>query len=217
MRALSVSAAEAHMEKSSASPDHAVVASPIRSFAGAGILKLLAEDFDRENNPVFVWEAISIASRCGLEMPKWVLPYLSEAADAVVTILGEFKRGANLRKKNFREAERAGKAIGFGKAGRGPGSHFEEAADLDRDRSLYFDVLGRLHEAKKETTACVDVAVALDTNQSMVERAYWRMKKLYGDAPTKHHQRESRSLSQLIAPNDQLVKSQKRDTSDALI
>ena len=50
-------------------------------------------DFERENNPIFVWRAIYFACIYGGEFPEWIMNYLAKTAEAIVDLNENFKEG----------------------------------------------------------------------------------------------------------------------------
>lgn len=134
----------------------------------------LEEDFKREGNPVFIWQAIAIARRYGIELPEWVLEYLAASADSLLDIREEVADG----KRAGKEAERVGKVLGFGTDGPGQGGWFKHATILERDRNVFFEIGDRLGAGMKLDFAYDEVARALGTSRSTVVRAYLRIKAL---------------------------------------
>jgi hypothetical protein len=93
---------------------------------GEAVLAELRLTFDRTQNPVFVWQALRLATGLGINIPYWVLDYLAAAAGALASLYAK----AKAKKALGREAELVGKALGFGTRGRGRTGMFEAAARL---------------------------------------------------------------------------------------
>jgi hypothetical protein len=151
---------------------------------GHAALAQLEADFSRTKNPVFAWEALAVARRYGVEVPDWVWDVVESAAAGITELREEVENGTPLGK----EAEVVGRALGFGKKGRGGTGWFAEATQLSRDREVYFAVTDWLEAERirqpsrklKLTSAYSEVAKQLNSNPSTVGQAYRRVKQFIG-------------------------------------
>lgn len=151
-------------------------------------LSELEDDFKREPNPVFVWEAFRIAQAYGVELPDWVIDHIGDVADAIHDICEGDQDGRQLT-----EAELVGKALGFSQGGRGQTGCFAHAKQVQRDKDIYFRVEEWLSEQKlqnpkwrpKHSRACAEVATEFGLDASTIGRAYKRIKSyVRGDDET---------------------------------
>lgn len=153
---------------------------------GESAQRELEADFGRDGNPVHAWGALAVARRYGIDLPEWVKDYLADVADRILEIRTEVADGKPLR----REAERVGKVLGFGKDRPGGGGRFKRSTILERDRTVYFEVIDWLEEEKarhpdqraKLTSAYREVAMAIGVDSSTVQRAYARITKLNSES-----------------------------------
>jgi hypothetical protein len=111
---------------------------------------------------------------------------MDDAADALLSI-----RDAVAKKEPpGREADQAGKAIGF-KASTGRGGYFADAVQLQSDREIGFEIIERLErEAErlngrkpKLSSAYDAVASNRAVDPATIRRAWRRIKDLIGDDP----------------------------------
>jgi Phage integrase family len=116
------------------------------------IMKDLEVTFHEIKNPVLVWEALTICRRLGFDLPEWVLKYLTSVGENILEVRAE--RTADRDRKH--EVERIGKALGFGKVGRGKTGQIRHATYWDRDRIIYLDVRAEL-DKQRDKTKNVDV------------------------------------------------------------
>jgi hypothetical protein len=145
---------------------------------GESVLRELEDDFGRDGNPVHAWEAFAVARRYGIDRPEWVEDFLTDVADRILEIRDEVADG----KPTKREAQRVGKALGFGKDGPGQGGWFKHATMLERDRTIYFEVGDKVQAGGKLDFAYDDVAKAWKVSRSTIVRAYLRITKLNDEA-----------------------------------
>jgi hypothetical protein len=137
------------------------------------ILRKLEADYACDRNPIHPWEAFAIARGAGIDLPDWLLAYFDEGADRILKIRNEVARGTCVK----REAERVGKALAFGADGRGRGKgRLSRAAQLERDRALYLEVVIMLNAGTKLYLAWYAVAQARHISPPTVRRAYRRIK-----------------------------------------
>jgi hypothetical protein len=142
-------------------------------------LSELEDDFEREPNPVFVWEAFRLAQSYGAELPDWVVDHIGDVADTIHDICEEDQAGRKLT-----EAELVGKALGFSQGGRGQTGWFAHAKQVQRDKDIYFRVEEWMSEQKlqnptrrpKLSSAYAEVAAELGLDASTIGRAYRRIK-----------------------------------------
>lgn len=137
------------------------------------------------DNPLDVWEAIDWAYRAEIKLPSWVMSYLGAAAREIVEVREAAETGQFLPK----QAERVGRALGFGVKGRGRSSCFGELALREEDERIYFDVMKitepiikkaangkhRFHAGVKLDFAYDIVAREWGVNRSTVVRACARV------------------------------------------
>jgi hypothetical protein len=153
---------------------------------GKSALRELEADFSRDGNPVHAWEALAVARRHEIDPPEWVEDFLTDVADRILDIRDEVASGKPIN----REAERVGKALGFGTDGSGQGGWFRHATLLERDRTIYFEMIDWLekeqarhpHRRPKLTAAYREVAMAIGVDASTVQRAYVRITKLNSES-----------------------------------
>jgi hypothetical protein len=148
----------------------------VRSYCRS-VLSELETDFGRDGNPVHAWEAIALILPYGIELPDWLLAYLFDAASEIGQIRCEVAEGKSIN----REAERVGKALGYGE-GQGRGGWFKRATMLERDRFAYFAVTERLESGMKLDFAYDEVKNEVGVSRSTVARAYRRITKLKDEA-----------------------------------
>ena len=115
-----------------------------------------------------------VARRYGIDPPGWVENFLADAADRIMEMRAEVADGKPIK----REAQREGRALGFGKDGPGQGGWFRHATMLQRDRVIYFAVSDKVQAGVKLDFAYDDVARSLNVSRSTVVRAYLRITKL---------------------------------------
>lgn len=142
-----------------------------------GMLAELEVDFARDGNPLHAWEALTLTAGNDRPVPAWVVSHLLEGAENLAAICTEVAAG----KRVDREAEHAGRALGFGVTGRGRGSWFTAKNMLQRDRDIYAAVRKELNDGAKPDFAWQIVSTAQKCSRSTVERAYKRMKALLGE------------------------------------
>jgi hypothetical protein len=131
-------------------------------------------------------QAFAVARRYEIDPPEWVEDFLAGTADLILEIRDEVAEGKPIN----REAERVGKALGFGKDGPGQGGWFKHATLLERDRAVYFAMLDWLDEERarhpdrrpKLTVGYWEVATAIGVDASTVQRAYARITKLNSES-----------------------------------
>jgi hypothetical protein len=119
-------------------------AAAVRTYEAEALAALEAE-FARDGNPLHAWEALALAASGDQPVPAWVLHYLTAGAEKLAAIRQEVAAGKPVDK----EAERAGKALGFGTTGAGRGSRFTAKAMLERDREYYFAVVAAVEKGTK--------------------------------------------------------------------
>ena len=134
----------------------------VRAYLECNLRELEAE-FARDGNPVHAYEATWIARRYGLEA-TWAEDFVDDAIDQMLEILHEVADG----KPTGREAERVGKALGFGRDGPGQRGWFRHATNRKRDRAIYFEVCDKLQDGIKLDAAYDEAAKAFDVSRSSV-------------------------------------------------
>ncbi len=150
----------------------------LQAYARAVLIEL-ENDFKREPNPVFVWQAFGIALSCGAEQPDWVTEHLADVADRIQEIGDDNQTGRRLT-----EAELVGKALGFSHGGKGQTGRFAHAKQVQRDRDICLRVDQWLSEQRlrkpkarlKVSSAYAEVAAEFGVDASTIGRAYRRMK-----------------------------------------
>jgi hypothetical protein len=153
----------------------------VRRYAESALSELQAY-YKRDGNPVFVWQAVNAARGYSVEWPDWVYDYLLDAADRIM----EIKQEVAERQPARREAERVGKALGFGVEGPGQGGRFKQASMLDRDRDIYFRVHEWMEAERKRypkrepnlSGAYDAVKDQLGLDRSTIQRGYARIRDL---------------------------------------
>jgi hypothetical protein len=142
-------------------------------------LDRLRKHFERDKNPAFAWMGIAHCFELNSDFPDWVLTYLKSSTAAVLRADGLDKNKNTSEDKTFeREAERIGKALGFGRSEGETGS-FEDAYKALTDEMLHEAVLTQLAAGEKEYRAYDIVAKERGFSKSTVRRAFLRF------APTK--------------------------------
>jgi hypothetical protein len=153
---------------------------------GKSALRELEADFGRDGNPLHAWQARLVARRCEIDSPDWVEDFIDDMADRLMGIRDEVAAGNAVN----REAERVGKELGFGTDGPGHGGWFKHATLLERDRTIYFEMIEWLeqeqarhpHRRPKLTVAYWEIAKAMGVDASTVQRAYTRIVKLNSES-----------------------------------
>ncbi len=143
------------------------------------VLAELGGDFVRDRNPLHAWEAGTRTAGSDRPVPSWVLNHLLEGARNLAAICDAVAGGQAVT----REAEQAGRALGFGDTGSGRGSWFSVKYRLRLDRERYSAVVEEVRKTKKLYIAWANVAERLGCSTSTVERAYKRIKELRGETP----------------------------------
>lgn len=138
-------------------------------------------DFERENNPIFVWRAIYFACIYGGEFPEWIMNYLAKTAEAIVDLNENFKEGEGAEE----EAKFAGQALGFVAVGRGGTTYAERASILQRDQYLHSLVKCDLEKGDKLSIARENVADRTGWPLTLVKRAYKNIESTKREAPSK--------------------------------
>jgi len=168
----------------------------IQTYGRASLLEL-DEEYRRTRNPVYAWEALAVAHRYLIDLPAWVEEYLAEAGDRILAIRDEIKadedkvkidepvgkvskdhKSAGKDVRTAGEAERVGKALGFGASGPGQTGWFKSASLLERGRYIYFYVCCELKKGTKLYLAYEEVARMFDVSTTTVVNAYQRIKAL---------------------------------------
>ena len=150
------------------------------------MLRELEADFNRDRNPVHVFEALALALRHEISMPEWVKKYLGDTADLILNIRKEVAAG----KPVFREAERVGKALGFGTEGPGRSGWFKQATMLERDRAIYCGVVDELGLGNQLDHAYDNLSKFQKVSRSTIVRAYLRITRLNGEIGDESHYEE---------------------------
>jgi hypothetical protein len=156
----------------------------VRIYAQAQ-LREMELDHAREGNPIYAWQAYTVARTYGLAVPTWVEALIDDTAENILEIGNQVAGGNALR----REAECVGRALGFGNSGPGRAGWFSQAILLKRDRTMYREVELKLEAVRtrhperrpKLTSAYQEVANEMRVDRSTVQRAYVRIMKLKSD------------------------------------
>ena len=131
-------------------------------------LRQLETDYNREDSAVYVWEALDLAERNGINRPGWVEDYLVRAAARLMQILNDVAAGKGIG----RQADEVGRALGFGPGG---GCRFKKAARLERDRIIYHSVEKKVGAGIKLDAARFEVAKDMDLSSATIERSHKRI------------------------------------------
>jgi len=131
------------------------------------------QHFERTKNPVFAWQCIGLCFELNLEFPDWVLTYLKSSTAAVLSVDKKAKKGKKEKNSSAREAERIGRAFGFGRP-KGKTGSFEEAYLGFTDEVLCKAVQRQLEAGEKPYRAYEIVAEQHGFASSTVRRAYLR-------------------------------------------
>ena len=131
-------------------------------------LRQLETDYNREDSAVYVWEALDLAERNGINRPGWVEDYLVRAAARLMQILNDVAAGKGIG----RQADEVGRALGFGPGG---GCRFKHAARLERDRTIYHSVEKKLGAGIKLDAARFEVAKDMNLSYATNERSHKRI------------------------------------------
>jgi DNA invertase Pin-like site-specific DNA recombinase len=121
---------------------------------------------------------LTILLRNGRELPDWIAEFLSVAGRQVVAIAHRISDdsleevGAREATRSSTEAEKVGKAMGFGSRGPGRGSCFEDARTLRRDRIIRSAIEEKLAAGIKKDFAYDEIASEVGVSRSTVQRAY---------------------------------------------
>jgi hypothetical protein len=157
----------------------ATIVGLLEKHAARHTLKQREIDYARDSNPLHAWEAFRAARANGLGVPQWVLGYLDNAAKTLLAIRDKKANGTPPK----REAEQAGKAIGF-KKGRGENGFFADTVQLEFDREIHFHMIElykkeqvRLNGRKPNLEAARKaLAKSRNTSEGTIRRALDRIK-----------------------------------------
>jgi hypothetical protein len=138
------------------------------------VLRQVESDFRKEGNPVFAFEAITLAKRYDLPWPEWVHEFFGEAAAKIM----ELRSGVSGRKSQSSEAESVGRAFGFGADGKGGTGKFKAASMMAFDRTVHRQITAKLEKGDKLDIAYDSVKSSLGVSRSKVVTSYQRTKKL---------------------------------------
>ena len=135
------------------------------------VLVEIAELYQRNQNPLLAWEAFMISTNLGRPLPEWASLYFMNCARAL------FDERFEPTRQSRREAERAGRLIGFGN-----GRHFGAATMRERDTSIALEIKAWLdeerslgHSRPKISQAWEEIAERRGVDRSTIERAWRRM------------------------------------------
>jgi hypothetical protein len=129
----------------------------------------LRDRFIETSNPVWAWEAISIADEYGVEYPEWVREYFSGIATAI-----KHDTETKSESRNETDAERFGKIAGF-KGSRGRTGAWQQVKNWRRDFAIYNDVEDKVQDGEKPDFAYSDVAKLHGISRATAIRAYKEM------------------------------------------
>ena len=135
------------------------------------IAKDMEAEFVQTKNPIFVWWALRMIHTARLAVPRWIARYLGSAAEIISRVSDEVQAGRPVGM----EAERVGKALGFGTEGPGAGGWFKQLEMLERDRKIHEEVGGELRKGEKLDFAYDTVAKRMGLSRSTVQRGYARI------------------------------------------
>jgi hypothetical protein len=125
--------------------------------------------FMRTQNPFWAWNALNLANIARLEVPRWIVNYLGCAASRICQTKDRIKR----RQFMQREAESVGRALGFGKKGRGQGAQIMRMERLKREWRIFIEVHAVLRSENTNWDGAYDaVGEKLGCSKSTVQRAY---------------------------------------------
>jgi hypothetical protein len=128
-------------------------------------LDQLRKHFKRDKNPVFAWVGIGLCFELNLDFPEWILAYLKSSAAALLR---------DNKSTSAREADRMGRALGFGRTKGQTGSH-EAAYKALSDEILHKAVRTQLAAGEKNWRAYEIVAKEYGFSDSTVMRALGRL------------------------------------------
>lgn len=140
-----------------------------RARRSAQVLVNELENFYRyDGNPIHALRAIGTADLFGLPTPSWAMDYIVRSAARVVEMMVfEAYEGLPLD----RQAERVGKAFGFGTGGSGRSGTFQKAAWLYGDWEIYLRVTSLCKAGEKKYRAWEIVADERGVDRSTIRRA----------------------------------------------
>ena len=129
----------------------------------------LQDRFIKTSNPLWAWEAISIADEYDVEFPAWVREYLLGITTAI-----EHETETKSKSRNETDAERFGKIAGF-KGSRGRTGAWQQVRIWRRNLAIYNDVESNKREEEKLEFVYDHVAKLHKVSPSTAIRAYKEM------------------------------------------
>ena len=138
---------------------------PVGQERGWFLVSPWVEAFRETGNPLYAWRAYQNARRLGYPIPEEVLNYLDGAADRLVRL--------TIKPPSAKErAQAVSKAVGLGKAGKGPGSAFTDYADHRRQLTIAMEAFEQIEKGATEYAVFIEIGEAHGVNQSTARRYY---------------------------------------------
>ena len=131
------------------------------------VLQEAQEYFEKTQNPLFVWVAIRYCARRGKQLPKWIIEYLTDSADALIELTLDPPREVDVA---------VARALGFRTSGRGsPFSYFK---NYQRREKIAVSFAHKVLDGEKPSEATIHVAEETRLSESVV----WKeLRKFYRD------------------------------------
>jgi hypothetical protein len=143
-------------------------------------LDVLSQYFEEDKNPLFVFEAYAICRKRERPLPYWVLGYLDQIAEKLLS-LGE-------RKKTFRGRTSAQVYEALGMSQRHPRNVFVRYQISNRERMIWARVESLICKGKKVTDAFEEVlresreeGWSPACNLQTVKKAYYKMDRDFNE------------------------------------
>lgn len=133
------------------------------------VLRELRENFEQTENPLFVWIAIQHCTRREKRLPKWIIEYLTDSADALIE--------STLRLPRRVDAAVA-RALGFKYSERS--NPFSDFKKYQRREKLALSFARKVLSGKKPNEAVIQIAEEARLSETTV----WKeILKFYTDIP----------------------------------
>lgn len=131
--------------------------------------------YQRDQNPFFVWQAYDHFRRAGMPIPEWILEYFDKAADALFALrLGQTDlkiHAKELPATGDNLAQLVAKALGFREKGRG--TALSKLKKSDAEISMALRAQQRMNSGETQETSFGETADEIGVSDSTVRRA-WR-------------------------------------------
>ena len=153
---------------------------PVGQERGWFLVSPWVEAFRETGNPLYAWRAYQNARRLGCPIPEEVLSYLDGAADRLVQLATKTPSAKVRAQQTDREraqtakerAQAVSKAVGLGKAGKGPGSAFTDYADHRRQLTIAMEAFEQIEKGATEYAVFIEIGETHGVSDSTARRYY---------------------------------------------